>query len=109
MLGYVYRSVLDLSACRILSKEVVSLPIERGADWPCSKAAPAVWAHIGQDRVDAIRTKCAFIGTDARFQRVGRQCLLAIFTHRPELKHWAIRGDAGAALPAWNSSKARRR
>jgi hypothetical protein len=104
MLGYAYRSVLDLSACRILSKEVVSLPIERGADWRCSKAAPAVWAHIGQDRVDAIRTKCAFIGTDARFQRVGRQCLLAIFTHRPELKHWAIRGDAGATLPAWNSS-----
>ena len=58
----------------------------RGPDRPRDKAAAAVRADIVQFGLDAVRAERALVAADARFRRVRRQILVAIFAVRPELQ-----------------------
>jgi hypothetical protein len=80
-------SEFDLGTCGILSKEVVASPVLRRPDWPGNKPAPAVWAHVLQDRIDTRGAKRAFVSTNACFKGLWRQCLVAVLAGRPQFKH----------------------
>lgn len=59
------RSVLDLSACRVLAEEVVAFPIVRRSDGSGYKTTAAIRADVIQNPIDTSGAKCTFISTDA--------------------------------------------
>jgi hypothetical protein len=79
--------MLDLGTGRILPEEVVAFPVLRRPDWSGNEATPAVRAHVLQDSIDTGGAEGAFVGTDARFERVWRQRPVAVLAGRPEFKH----------------------
>ena len=83
------RPVLDLDSYRVFTKEVVAFPIPGRPDWPWSETATAIRTDVYHDRVDAGRAERALIAANARFERIGRQCLVAVFARRSEFKHSA--------------------
>ena len=83
------RPVPHLGARRVLAKEVVASPVPRRSDGSWDKSAAAVRAHVFQDVFDARLAKCALVGADTCFRRVGRQRFVAIFTSRSEFQHVA--------------------
>ena len=82
--------VLDLGTRRIFAKEVVALPICRRSDWPRNKTTTTVRADISQNVVDTRRAKRALVGANARFKRLGWQCIVALFASGSEFKHVAL-------------------
>src|SRR5947207_713075 len=83
----VNRPMPDVGTRRIFAKEVVAFPVLRRPDGPWDESAAAVRAYVFQGVFDARCAKCALVGADTRFQRVGRQSLVAILTSRSELEH----------------------
>src|SRR5262245_20991810 len=77
----------DLDAGRLGLQVVVALPVPGRADWPWTKTAAAVRAHVGENLLDTSRAKRALEAADARVQRLGGQGLIAVFTRRAKLKH----------------------
>src|SRR5882757_702522 len=55
-------------------------------DRPRDETAAAVRAYIVQLVLDAVRTERALVSADARFHRMRRKILVAIFAVRPELQ-----------------------
>ena len=74
---------------RMFSHRHSGTPFLRRADRPGGKTATAVRADIVQLALDAVHAERAFERTDARFRRVRRQVLVAIFAVRPELQRHA--------------------
>jgi hypothetical protein len=62
------RPVLDLGACRILAKVVVTFPIPRRSDRSGNKATAAIRTDVAQNFTDTRSAKRALVGTDARFK-----------------------------------------
>ena len=94
------RSVFDLRARGILTKEVVTFPVLRRPDWSGNKSATAVRADVLQDVIDTRGAERALVGADARFKRVGTQRLVAVLTGRSEFKHVAslsVTANAGVS------------
>ena len=83
----IHRSVLHLGARRIFPEEVIIVPIRRGPNRSRNKPAAAIWTDISQDVFDTSNAEGALIGADARFKRVRRQRLVAVFAGRSEFKH----------------------
>jgi hypothetical protein len=90
MRGRIHRPVLHLGARRIFPKEVVIVPIRRRSDRSRDEPAAAIWADISQNVFNASNAEGALIGTDTRLKRVRRQCFVAVFTSRSELKHGVL-------------------
>jgi hypothetical protein len=84
---WVDRPVLDFGARWILAKKVVTFPIPRRSDSSRNKATTAIRTDVAQNVIDARGAKRALVGTDARFNRVGWQLLVAVLAGRPEFKH----------------------
>lgn len=82
-----HRPVLHRGARRIFSKKVVVFPIRRRSGWSRDKPTAAIRTDISRQAFDTGHTEGAFIRTDARFKRVGRQRLVAVFARGPEFKH----------------------
>src|SRR5258707_4330225 len=61
-------------------------PFLRRPDRPWDESATAVWAHIVEFVLDAVRTERALITADARVHRTRPEVLVAIFAVRPELQ-----------------------
>src|SRR5262245_8662547 len=83
----VNRPVLDLGARRVLSQEIIALPVSRRSDRPVNKAATAIRTNVTQHVVDARGAKRALIATDAPLERLGWQRLVAVLAGRSEFKH----------------------
>src|ERR1700756_2760196 len=66
-------------------------PLPCRADRPRRKDAAAVWADVEDFRLHAIGAEGAFVGADARVERVGRQILVAIFAVRSKLQRHGVR------------------
>jgi hypothetical protein len=81
------RPVPYLRARRVFTEEVVALPVLRRPDGSRNKSATAIGAHVLQDAIDARDAERAFVGADARLERVGRQRLVAVLAGRSEFKH----------------------
>ena len=64
--------VLYRCARRVLTEEVVALPIFRRPDRPWDKSAATVGADILQHILNASRAKCAFVTANARIEGIGR-------------------------------------
>ena len=62
--------VLVLGARRVFAEEVVSFPILRWPDWSRDEPAGAVRTDVIEDSVNARCAERAFIGANARFERV---------------------------------------
>jgi len=60
--------VLDLSARRVFTKEVVALPVLRRPDGPGNEPAATVWADVTQDTVNACYAERTFISANARLE-----------------------------------------
>ncbi len=60
--------VLDLGACGVLTKEVVTFPVLRRPDWSGNKSATAVRADVLQDVIDTRGAERALVGANARFK-----------------------------------------
>lgn len=114
---WIDRPMLDFSARRIIAKKVVAFPVLRRPDWSGHKTTTTVGADVSQNAIDAARAKRAFVGADARFDRIGRQCLVAVLACGSEFEHHSnpfrqatsksrilpvrnTRGDARAKYPA---------
>jgi len=80
----IHGPVLDFVARRVFAEEVVALPIFRWPDRPGNKPAAAVRANITEDIVNARCAERTFISANARFERVWRQGLVAVFAGRAE-------------------------
>lgn len=91
------RLVSHLGTGGVLAEEIIVLPVLRRPDGSGCKPAAAVGADVLQYVVDTRGTKRALVRTDARFKRVGRQRLVAVFTRRPELQHAAPFVDGNLA------------
>jgi hypothetical protein len=85
--AYIHRPVSDPGARRVLAEIIVALPVLRRPDRSGNKTTAAIGADVTQNVVDARGAKGAFIGTDARLKRVGRQGLIAVFTGGSKFKH----------------------
>ena len=81
------RPVLHLGTRWVLAEEIVPFPIPRRPDGARDKTAAAVRTDVAQNTIDAGRAKRAFIRTDARFERIRWQCLVAVFASGSEFKH----------------------
>jgi len=79
--------VSNLGARRVLAKEVVAVPIPGGPDRSGNKAAATVRTDVGQNVLDTRGAKCALVGTDAGFEGVRRQRLIAVLARRSEFEH----------------------
>lgn len=79
--------VFNLRTRRIIPKEVVAVPVFGWPDWSWNEAAPTVGAHIFQHSIYTRSAKRTFVGTNARFERIRRQHLVAILTGRPKFGH----------------------
>lgn len=87
-MGYpVNGPVFNLRTRRIVPKEVVAVPVFGWPDWSWNEAAPTVVAHIFQHSVYTRSAKRTLVGTNARFERIRRQHLVAILTGRPKFEH----------------------
>ena len=73
-------------------------PFLRGPDRPRHKTAAAVRAHIVQFVLDAVRAERALIAADARFRRMRRKILVAVFAVRPELQRHGFRWTRQRAM-----------
>src|SRR5262245_23533072 len=89
------RPVPDLRACRILAEVVVALPVRLRPDRARREAAAAVGADVPDYVIDAIGAERAFVGADARLERVGRQRLVAVFAGGAEFEHVQILTASG--------------
>ena len=74
------RSVTDSRAGGIFAEIVVPFPVLRWSDRPGHEATTAIGADVVQHGIDAGGAERAFIGAYARFERIGQQTLVAIFT-----------------------------
>ena len=83
----VYWPVFHCCTGRMGAKEIITFPVLRWSDGPRHKPATTIRANIVQQRLHTGCTKGAFIGTNARFQRIGRQCLVTLLTSRSEFEH----------------------
>src|ERR1043166_2046291 len=81
------RPVLYRGARGVLAEEVVAFPVLRWPDRSGSKSAAAVRADVFQDGSDTCGAKSALVGADARFERIGRQRVVAVLTGGSELEH----------------------
>jgi hypothetical protein len=81
------RSVLYRRARRVFAEKVVAFPISRWPDRPRNKSASTIGTDIVQNVIDARRTERAFVGANARIERIGRQCFIAVFARRSEFQH----------------------
>jgi hypothetical protein len=61
-------------------------PLLGRPDRPRHKTAAAVWADVMKLVLGAVRTERALVRADARFHRIRRQVLVAIFAVRTELQ-----------------------
>ena len=86
------RLVPDFCAGGIVAEKVVAVPIPRRADGTGNKSAAAVRADISDDGFDTRRAERAFIRADARFKRIGRQRLVAMFAGGSEFEHGSFSG-----------------
>jgi len=84
---WINRPVPDLGAGRVLTEEIITLPVSRGPNWPGNKTTTAVRAHVLKNVINTGRAERALIGTYARFKGVGRQRLVAVLAGRSEFKH----------------------
>ena len=87
MRNRIHRPVLHIGARRIFPQEVALVPIRRRSDGSRDEPAAAVWADISQNVFDTSNTESALVGADTRLKRVRRQCFVAVFAGRSELKH----------------------
>ena len=62
------RLMPDPGARRVMTEEVVALPVLQGPDGPLSESTAAVRADVAQDAVNARDAERAFITADARFK-----------------------------------------
>ena len=79
--------VLHLAAGRVLAKAVIAFPVRRRPDGSGHEATTAVRADVTQDRINTRGTERTFISTDARFKRIRRQRLVAVFAGWSQFKH----------------------
>jgi hypothetical protein len=82
--------MFDFDTRGILTKVVVAFPIPRRSDRSGHKTPAAIWADVLKDFLDARGAERALIGANARFKRIRKQRLVAIFTGRSEFKHAAL-------------------
>ena len=82
---------------RMFSHRHSGTPFLRRADRPGGKTAAAVRADIVQLALDAVHAERAFERTNARFRRVRRQVLVAIFAVRPKLQRHELLPLASAS------------
>src|ERR1700736_6666672 len=75
-----------LARRRLLFDRHAGPPFLCRPDRPGDKTAAAVRAHIVELVLDAVRTEGALVTADARFQRMRRKVLVAIFAVRPKLQ-----------------------
>jgi hypothetical protein len=87
MRNRIHRPVLHLGARRIFPQEVALVPIRRRSDGSRDEPAAAIWATISQNAFNTRSAEGALIRTDTRLKRVRRQCFVAVFAGRSELKH----------------------
>ena len=87
MSNYTNRPVSYRGARRVLAEKVVVPPIFRWPDRPRNKSASTIGTDIVQNVIDARRTKRAFVGANARIDRIGRQCFIAVFARGSEFQH----------------------
>ena len=81
------RSVLYRRARRVFAEKVVAFPISRWPDRPRNKSASTIGTDIVQNVIDARRTERAFVDANARVERIGRQCFIAVFARGSEFQH----------------------
>jgi hypothetical protein len=93
MLYRIDRPMLCMKTSRVLTEEVVALPVPGRSDRPGNKSTAAIRAHVVQEVIHARGAERALIGADARFKRVGWQRLIAILTGWSELEHAALFDD----------------
>lgn len=74
-------------AGRVVSEEVVVLPIPGWADGSWHKAAAAIWADVAQHGVYTMDAEGALVGADARLHRIGWECFVAVLAGGAEFKH----------------------
>jgi hypothetical protein len=79
--------VLYRCARRVFAEKIVAFPIFRWPDRPRNKSASTIGTDIVQNVIDARRTKRAFVGANARIERIGRQCFIAVFARGSEFQH----------------------
>lgn len=79
--------VPDLGAGQVLAQVVVAFPVSGGPDGAWGEAAAAVRTDVAEQGVDAVGAECALVGTDPRFDRIGRQQPVAILAGGPEFEH----------------------
>jgi hypothetical protein len=65
---------------RIVAQVIIVFPVVGGPDWPGDEPSPTVWADVFQNSLHTASAEGALIGTDARFNGIGRKWLVAIFT-----------------------------
>jgi hypothetical protein len=83
----VNRSMLYSGARRVFAEKVVAFPISRRPDRPRNKSASTIGTDIVQNVIDARRTERTFIGANARIERIGRQCFIAVFARGSKFQH----------------------
>src|SRR5712671_4610631 len=88
--------VPDLGTRWVFAEEVVAFPVLRWPDGSGDEPAAAVWTDVAQDRVDARRAKRALVSANARFERIRRQGLVAVFAGRAHFEHSAPKATADA-------------
>src|ERR1700738_353017 len=75
-------------------------PLRRRPDRPRHETAAAIRAHIVELVLDAVRAERALVAADARFRRMRRKVLVAIFAVRPELQRhgrFVMSGQCGSS------------
>jgi len=82
----IHGTVPNRGARRVFAQIIIAIPIFRWSNRSRREAAAAVRADFIDDRVDAGGAKRALVGANARFERIGRQQLVAIFAGRSELE-----------------------
>jgi hypothetical protein len=64
----IHRPVFDIGTGRVIAKKVIAFPVFRRSDRSGYESAPAVWADIAQDGINASSAERAFISTDSCFK-----------------------------------------
>lgn len=90
MLGPIDGLMRNPTRRRSRSQIVVVLPIGLRPNRALAESTPAIGADIKQHLTDTTPAKRAFEGADHRFERIGRQRLVAVFARRPEFKRHGI-------------------
>ncbi len=103
MLGEIVESIRQVHALgrwRMFFDRHAGPPFGRRPDRPGDKTAAAVRAHIVELVLDAVRAERALVAADARFRRMRRKVLVAIFAVRPELQRhgrFVMSGQCGSS------------